>query len=226
MPSEGRCNSTSIPGSPLDHRAIRLLAALEPDDFALLEPRLEAVILPCDTVLYEPGDPIGYTYFPHDAVVSLVDVMADGRLAEVAMFGRESLFGLLTASVSREAFGRYVVQIPGSASRIPLERMHAALRMRPSLQRRVLAYNEALLAQAYHTVACNAPPSVPPWVAYRPPASSSSGAGALTCSTRLGSSMPPVSATARSACASSDCSLAPILSRTVAVCPTLPPGAG
>ena len=107
-------------------------------------------------MLYEPGDPIRHTYFPHGAIVSLVDVMEDGRLAEVAMFGCEGLFGLLTAFVSREAFGRYVVQIPGTVSRIALDRMHEAIRTRPTLQRRVLAYNEALLAQAYHTVACNA----------------------------------------------------------------------
>jgi CRP-like cAMP-binding protein len=107
-------------------------------------------------VLYEPGDPIRYTYFPHDTIVSLVDVLEDGRLAEVAMFGREGLFGLLSAFVSREAFGRYVVQVPGTASRISLDYMQQAIQARPSLQRLVLAYNEALLAQAYHTVACNA----------------------------------------------------------------------
>jgi CRP-like cAMP-binding protein len=139
-----------------DHQANRFLAALEPDDFAILKPYLEAVGLPRGTVLYEPGDPIRYTYFPHDAIVSLVDVMEDGRLAEVAMFGREGLFGLLSAFVSREAFGRYVVQVPGTASRMPLDQIHEAIRTRPALQRQVQAYNEALLAQAYHTVACNA----------------------------------------------------------------------
>jgi CRP-like cAMP-binding protein len=139
-----------------DHRANRFLAALEPDDFASLDPHLETVILLRGTVLYEPGDPIHFTYFPHDAIVSLVDVLEDGRLAEVAMFGQEGLFGLLSAFVSREAFGRYVVQVPGTASRIPLDHMQEATRSRPSLQRLVLAYNEALLAQAYHTVACNA----------------------------------------------------------------------
>jgi CRP-like cAMP-binding protein len=139
-----------------DHRANRFLGALEPDDFASLDPHLETVILLRGTVLYEPGDPIRYTYFPHDAIVSLVDVLEDGRLAEVAMFGREGMFGLLSAFVSREAFGRYVVQVPGTASRIPLDHMQEAIQSRPSLQRLVLAYNEALLAQAYHTVACNA----------------------------------------------------------------------
>jgi CRP-like cAMP-binding protein len=156
MPSKGQPSPSRATGSPPDHRANRFLAALEPGDFALLEPHLEAVILPRGTVLYESGDPIRYTYFPHDVIVSLVDVMEDGRLAEVAMFGREGLFGLLSAFISREAFGRYVVQIPGTASRVLLEHMHAAIQTRPALQRRVLAYNEVLLAQAYHTVACNA----------------------------------------------------------------------
>jgi CRP-like cAMP-binding protein len=160
MPSEERRTLSVAPRSPRDHRTNRFLAALDAKDFALLEPHLEAVILPRGTVLYEPGDPIRYTYFPHDAIVSLVDVMEDGRLAEVAIFGREGLFGLLSAFISREAFGRYVVQIPGSASRVPLEHMHAAIQDRPALQRQVLAYNEALLAQAYHTVACNAVHSV------------------------------------------------------------------
>jgi CRP-like cAMP-binding protein len=155
MPMEGRRLSGAA-GSPLDHRANRFLAALDAEAFAFLEPQLEAVILPRGTVLYEPGDPISDTYFPHDAIVSLVDVMEDGRLAEVAMFGREGLFGLLSAFISREAFGRYVVQIPGSVSRVPLDHMHAAIQASPNLQRLVLAYNEALLAQAYHTVACNA----------------------------------------------------------------------
>jgi CRP-like cAMP-binding protein len=156
MPSKGQPSPSRATGSPPDHRANRFLAALEPGDFALLEPHLEAVILPRGTVLYEPGDPIRYTYFPHDVIVSLVDVMEDGRLAEVAIFGREGLFGLLSAFVSREAFGRYVVQVPGTASRVPLEHMHTAIQARPALQRQMLAYNEALLAQAYHTVACNA----------------------------------------------------------------------
>jgi CRP-like cAMP-binding protein len=160
MPSEARHRPSGVTRAPPDHRANRFLAALDAEDFAFLEPQLEAVILPRGTVLYEPGDPIRYTYFPHDAIISLVDVMEDGRLAEVAIFGCEGLFGLLTAFASREAFGRYVVQIPGTASRIPLARLHDAIWTRPALQRLVLTYNEALLAQAYHTVACNAVHSV------------------------------------------------------------------
>ncbi|WP_262269317.1 Crp/Fnr family transcriptional regulator [Microvirga yunnanensis] len=144
-----------------EHRANRFLAALAADDFALLEPHLEVLILQRGTVLYETGDPIRYTYFPHDdAIVSLVDVMDDGRVAEVALFGREGLIGLLSALISGESLGRYVVLVSGSASRIPVEQMHKVLVLRSRLRRMVAAYNEALLAQAFHTVACNSLHSV------------------------------------------------------------------
>ena len=52
----------------VDHRSNWLLAALEPDDLAYLEPHLEVVILPKGTILYEAGDIIQFIYFPHDAV--------------------------------------------------------------------------------------------------------------------------------------------------------------
>lgn len=140
---------------PRDHRANRLLAALEPADFAAIEPHLEIVDLPKGVVLYEAGERIRYTYFPHDAIVSLVEVMEDGRVAEVALFGREGLAGLLSAFVSGEALGRYVVLISGTASRIPIEQMGRVLVLRSRLRRMVAAFNEALLAQTFHTMACN-----------------------------------------------------------------------
>jgi len=127
---------------------------LEPEDPAYLEPHLEIVILSRGTVLYEAGDPIGYTYFPHDAIVGLINLMEEGQFVEVASFGREGLFGVISAIVSREAFGRYKVQVPGNVSRITFDRMQHAMRTRPKVQRLVLSYSEALLAQTFQTVSC------------------------------------------------------------------------
>jgi CRP-like cAMP-binding protein len=73
----------------------------------------------------------------------------------VALFGREGLIGLLSAFISGEALGRYVVLVSGSASRIPVEQMRRVLVSRSRLRRLVAAFNEALLAQAFHTIACN-----------------------------------------------------------------------
>jgi CRP-like cAMP-binding protein len=139
-----------------DHRANRLLAALEPEDFARLEPHLEIVDLEKGQVLYEAGDTIRYTYFPHNTVVSLVNVLEDGGSVEVAVFGREALFGLISALYTRESFGRYIVHLPGSASRIEIDRVQEVVNQRPRIRLLLHRFTEALLAQTFQTVACNA----------------------------------------------------------------------
>jgi CRP-like cAMP-binding protein len=138
------------------HRTNRLLAALEPEDFARLEPHLELVNLTLKQVLYDTGDAICYAYFPHDAIMSLVNVMEDGHTVEISVFGREGVSGVVSALVTREAFGRYVVQMPGTATRVPYERLNQVRDSSPKLQQLILRYGEALLTQTFQTVACNA----------------------------------------------------------------------
>jgi hypothetical protein len=41
---------------------------------------------------------ISHAYFPHDAMVSLVNVMEDGGSVEVGLFGCEGVLGLLGRS--------------------------------------------------------------------------------------------------------------------------------
>ncbi|WP_262027921.1 Crp/Fnr family transcriptional regulator [Microvirga sp. Mcv34] len=129
---------------------------MEPDDLAYLKSRLEIVILPKDTVLYKAGDLISYSYFPHDAIVGLINVMEEGQFVEVASIGREGMFGLISALVSRESFGRYKVQVPGTASRITVDQLQEAIRIRPKLRRMFLSYTEVLLAQTFQAISCNA----------------------------------------------------------------------
>ena len=134
----------------------RLLAALEPEDLARLEPHLELVNLTLKQVLYETGDTITDAYFPHDAIISLVNVMEDGHTVEIGVFGREGVIGLLSALVTREAFGRYIVQMAGTASRIHFERLSEVRQACPKLRQLILNYGEALLTQTFQTVSCNA----------------------------------------------------------------------
>jgi CRP-like cAMP-binding protein len=141
------------PGVP---QANRLLGALDPADFGLLLPHLQVVELPPAHVLYEPGEAISYAYFPQDCMVSLVAVLEEGATAEVAVFGCEGVVGFISSLVSRISFGRYVVQIPGYAARIPLARLREAVDSSPSLRDIFARYTEALLAQTFQTVACNA----------------------------------------------------------------------
>jgi CRP-like cAMP-binding protein len=144
----------------VDHRANRLLAALDPDDFAQLASFLDAVELPRGKVLYETGENIQHAYFPHDSMVSLVTVMQNGETVETAVFGREGVLGFSSALVTRQSFGRYIVQLPGTASRIPLVRLREAFDTSSAVRAVLLRFTEALLAQTFQTVACNAVHSV------------------------------------------------------------------
>src|SRR3954469_21358103 len=142
--------------SSAQHRANRLLAALGVDDLARLEPHLEAVQLAAGRVLYESGETVRHAYFPHGCVVSLLAVLEDGGSAEVALFGCEGVLGYASSLFSHEAFGRYVVQVPGPASRVPIARLSEAAQASPRLRDLLQRYTEALLMQTFQIVACNA----------------------------------------------------------------------
>lgn len=150
---QGTCMAKSSRRS--GHRANQLLAALEPEDFAALEPHLETVKLSKGTVVYETGDSMPHAYFPQDVVVALITVLTDGKTVEMAVFGREALFGLTMALATRRSLGRYVVQVGGTASRLDTGVLRKVFEARPMVRELCLQFIEALLAQALQSMACN-----------------------------------------------------------------------
>jgi CRP-like cAMP-binding protein len=147
-------------GAVHGHRANKLLNALEPQDFDYLVPHLEIVSLQHGQVLCETGQPLHYAYFPHNVIISLMAVMHDGRSAEMSVFGSEGVTSLTGAAVTNQAFGRYVVQLTGTASRIKIAKMHEVISTRPNIQRLMRNFMEALMSRVLQTVACNAIHSV------------------------------------------------------------------
>ncbi len=142
------------------HRRNRLLASLGPEDFDVLEPHLETVELPKGKVVYEVGETVRHVYFPHDAIVSLATILKDGSSVEMAVFGREAMFGLVSTLVTRQSFGRYVTQLSGTASRIAIEKLIEASQSHLKIRNLVQRFTEALLQQVLQSVACNAVHSV------------------------------------------------------------------
>jgi CRP-like cAMP-binding protein len=144
----------------IDHRANRLLFALDPEEFELFGNHLETVHWQRGDILYDTGDTIHHAYFPHDTFVSLVTVLKDGNTVEMAGFGRESVIGMSSALFSRRSVGRYIVQLDGTASRICLQRLHDLMNTHPHVRALFLRFSEALFGQAFQAVACNAVHSV------------------------------------------------------------------
>jgi CRP-like cAMP-binding protein len=142
------------------HHANRLLGAFAPDDFARLAPHLSIVDLSFGSVIYESGEKIEYAYFPHDSLISLVAILEQGGAVEMAVFGREGVIGFASSLVTRESFGRYVVQMAGRASRIGIKHLQDAMNASSSVRDLLFRYVQALLSQTFQAVACNAAHSV------------------------------------------------------------------
>jgi CRP-like cAMP-binding protein len=73
--------------------ANQLLAALPLDDYQRLAPALDAIPLKLKEILHKPGEPLTHVYFPGGGFVSVVTVLEDGGMVEVATIGREGLLG-------------------------------------------------------------------------------------------------------------------------------------
>jgi len=144
----------------IQHSANRLLASLAPEDLAALSQDLTAVTLEKGALLYEPGDEIDLIYFPHNAVVSLMTLMQSGEAIESATIGREGAVGFSAGGFPRRSLSRIIVQVAGTASKIPAVRLRAVCQRSEGLRLLIDRHAEALFAHAIQSVACNALHSV------------------------------------------------------------------
>jgi CRP-like cAMP-binding protein len=135
--------------------ANRLLASLPDEDSHHLLALCETVEVELGQVLYEPGQPIRYIYFPEDSLLSLLAV-AEGRMTlEVGSVGREGMIGASVALGHELAQVRVVVQRAGRAVRIDSADFCAEFATMESLQRLLYRYTDTLLSQAIQIAVCS-----------------------------------------------------------------------
>ena len=79
----------------------------------------ELVAIAPRQTLAEPGERLEYVYFPTAGVVSRLGTTSDGRSIELACTGREGAVGTLTAMADAFVPYRLLMQLPGSAYRVP-----------------------------------------------------------------------------------------------------------
>ena len=137
-------------------RGNRLLAAMEADSLARIEPHLEPIELQLGDVVCEAGGLLKHAYFPQGNVLSLLTVLENGSAIETANIGREGAFGLFAAMYSRVSFNRCLVQFEGGMVRCPIELLQSEFRQSEHVRDLFVSYSETLLSQVQQTVACNA----------------------------------------------------------------------
>ncbi len=140
----------SVPRSPNG-----FLSSLAADDFELVRPHLRTVDLVQETTLVEVDEPLKRAYLPHKGVISLVVKLAKGEHVQVALIGRDSIFGSLALTEST-ALNSAVVLVPGTASTIDLDRLRAATEQSMTLRATLVRHSLAVYAQTQQTAACSA----------------------------------------------------------------------
>jgi CRP-like cAMP-binding protein len=141
--------------SPHSPNQNHLLAALPAADFARLAGHLELAPMPLGEVLYEPGQQLQHAYFPTTCIVSMQYVMESGASAESAGVGNEGVVGISLFMGGNTTPSSAVVQTAGHAYRLGRRLLEKEFKGAGLLQRLLLRYTQALIAQISQTAVCN-----------------------------------------------------------------------
>jgi CRP-like cAMP-binding protein len=137
-------------------RCNSVLDEVSEDQLAGLLPDLTEVSLPLGLVLHEPGEPLEAVYFPLTGVVSIVSELDGTETVESATIGREGMVGLSAFLGAAAPTERALVQVPGAALRLPVERfMEVVAAVDGPLTVRLRRYTQAMFTQLARNAACN-----------------------------------------------------------------------
>ena len=144
----------------ISHPPNGFLSALSADDYELIRPHLRIADLVQDAVLVEVGERLKRAYLPHRGVISLVVKLAKGEHVQIAMVGRDSIFGAFSALADPAAINSAVVLVPGVASTVELDRLRDAADRSAGLRALLARHGLAAYAQIQQIAGCNAVHSV------------------------------------------------------------------
>jgi CRP-like cAMP-binding protein len=139
----------------------RLLAALPALDFVRLLPMLTETPLELKAVLHRPGEPIRHVYFPGGGFLSIVTVLENGRMVEVATIGREGMAGSgAVLDGLRTAPATMVQGASDLCYRMTAEAFRAEMDRGGPFHTLLVRYSHAMLGGIMQGAACNAVHSV------------------------------------------------------------------
>jgi CRP-like cAMP-binding protein len=150
-----------LPSSNRPPPANHLLAALPTDDYHRLAPTLRNAPLKLKQFLHKPGEAVDQVYFPGGGFASVVTVLKDGGMVEVATIGREGMFGMPAAVDGVLSPGATMVQAETDVCYTM-----SANAFRQEMDRRgpfydlLTRYGQALVGFIMQSTACNAIHSV------------------------------------------------------------------
>jgi CRP-like cAMP-binding protein len=133
-----------------------LLESLPASVLDAIRPRLRPVALTQRLELARAGEPSDDVYFPQSGIISLVVRLSGGEAIEVAMVGRESVFGASAALGGGVWLSDAVVQLPGVAWVLDAAHLRRVVQSSDAFRATLFRHGEAIFAQAQQSAACNA----------------------------------------------------------------------
>src|SRR6058998_2694973 len=153
LPSSNRPPPTGNPN--------RLLAALPATDYARIVPSLTVVPLTLKNVLHKPGEPIQDVYFPGGGFCSMLTVLEDGGMVEIATIGREGMVGVSAVLDGSPVTSTAMVQgETDTCYRMKVDTFRREIDRRGVFHELMAHYAQALFGFVAQSTACNAVHSV------------------------------------------------------------------
>jgi CRP-like cAMP-binding protein len=141
----------------IDPNMIRnaILLSLPRKELDIVFPKLQHVALPPREILNEIAAPIETAYFMDSGVVSIINLMSDGKSVEVGLTGNEGFVGVPLIVGYNSSPTRAIVQIEAAAHKIAAKDLKLVLRKCPGLEKNLQRYAQELSIQAIQIAACN-----------------------------------------------------------------------
>lgn len=133
----------------------QLLAALPAEAWDRLVPNLRLISLSRGAMLYAPGEPPRHAYFPVNAVVALLHVLANGAPTEISLVGNEGLVGIIAVLGGESNAMEAVVLSAGFAYELPMQQLKSEFNRGGAMLRLLLWYVQSLMTQVAQTAVCN-----------------------------------------------------------------------
>src|SRR5687767_3464704 len=150
-----------LPATSRPPPANHLLAALPSDVFARVAPTLDVIPLKLKEFLHKAGEPINEVYFPGGGFVSVVTVLEDGKMVEVATIGREGMLGASAALNGDPSPGATMVQAETDTCYVmPIAAFRREMDRHEAFHDLIARYAQALVGFVMQSTACNAVHSV------------------------------------------------------------------
>ena len=135
--------------------ANRILRSLPKAEYEALLPHLEAMRFPMGRIIHDSGQDMSHVYFPNHGVLSMLTVLDNGDLVEIATVGNEGMADLSVFLGLQVSNSRLLVQVPGDTLRMERGLFVELVSRLDGLFNRLGQYMVSMFTLVSQSAACN-----------------------------------------------------------------------